>query len=644
MEETQHFDYRHHQLPSSATHIRLLKLHPSRSATTPESPDSQFHSPLACSLTVTPVSNAGAYKAVSYTWGTAERTSSLDISGVSFPITRALDTALRHLRSGQEPMTLWVDQICIDQSNHAEKADQVLLMSHVYMKAEQVLVWLGPSAGRSDELMDLWQRAGQQALNLGIDKLFTKDNFSALQDIMNDPASDHPLAKRYHELVDSARPDFEDLLQAMIDWNDRFWFRRVWTVQEFCLCPNTVFVCGYKMVQVELVRLACNIFTSAMKKSIRSRPVEDKGFQELVYKAQCHRTGPLLSTRKRRQDFNKGLGPGDELFYLLRKLFVQSDTMVTRNRDRIYGILGLAVDAEKLAIRPDYMSEDPGPIFTSVARKMIEHGRVEILSFSQFPKEDDLNHLPSWVPDWRPLLEPSYYTIFEGAEDHLLAASASTNVSLEPNQDPDVLSIRGYLVDTIEEVGDTWHASDTHVLRHKLLNTVVDFCSRSAIKNEPIYDNPGRRVEAVWRVPVGDLYWTQDTDHTRANRARTDNEYHDCIFILDLLAVWESLSPEERKTRFSEFDSRRFPSGSYQNNMNIMNGKKPYLTRKGYVGMCPEPAAEGDVVVVLKGGRLPYILRPGGDGNFAFVGEAYCDGVMDGEILQRSQEEVFCIR
>ncbi|RSL80766.1 hypothetical protein CEP51_006330 [Fusarium floridanum] len=639
------FDYASYSLPSAATHIRLIELFPSNPAATSESAGSHFSSHLSCHLIITPISEPKGYKAVSYTWGTSERTCSLDISGANLPITPALDTALRHLRRRDEPIILWVDQICIDQSNHVEKADQVLLMSDVYTKAEQVSVWLGPEADRSDELMDLWQKVGQRALDLGIQDYCTRERMPLLQNITKDPNFDHPLTKGYHELVALAKPQFEDLIQATVDWNDRFWFRRVWTVQELCLCQDTVFVCGYKVVQVELVRLACTILPTVMSQLIRSHPDSDVEFQELAYTALSQRARPLLSIRNRRQNFNKGLGEGDELLHLFQKLFVNSDTMATRSRDRIYGLLGLAVDAERLAIKPDYASEDPSPIFTEVARKMIHNGRLGLLSFSQFPKEHDLEHLPSWVPDWRPNLEASYYTITESGEDHLLAASGDTKVSLEQVQDPNILAVRGYLVDTIEEVGERWHSSNSHAHCQAHLSRIVDFCAKSTAKKEPIYDNDERRVEAVWRVPVGDLYWTKDTDHTRASRPRASDEYLDCLFILELLESWPDMSPEERAARFPELEARRFPSGSYRGNMAAMDGKKPYLTRKGYVGMCPSHAAEGDWVVIFMGGRIPFVLRPlEGSEEFTFVGEAYCDGVMDGEILKRVEERSFFIR
>jgi hypothetical protein len=40
---------------------------------------------------------------------------------------------------------LWIDAICINQSDNEEKSQQVRLMGEIYSKAEVVRVWLGPS-------------------------------------------------------------------------------------------------------------------------------------------------------------------------------------------------------------------------------------------------------------------------------------------------------------------------------------------------------------------------------------------------------------------------------------------------------------------------------------------------------------------
>jgi hypothetical protein len=76
-------------------------------------------------------------------------------------------------------------------------------------------------------------------------------------------------------------------------------------------------------------------------------------------------------------------------------------------------------------------------------------------------------------------------------------------------------------------------------------------------------------------------------------------------------------------------------------------------TTKGYYGLAPEKCKEGDLVVVLPGGNLPYIIRPvaststssqeleGGDRlrdnksltetRYTILGDSYVHGIMDGE-------------
>ena len=142
--EKQHpsdFDYDSYSLPSAATHIRLIELLPTSPATTSESADHHFSSHLSCHLTITPIFEPKAYKAVSYTWGTSERTCSLDISGTKLPITPALDTALRHLRRRDEPMVLWVDQICIDQSNRESRSSAPHVRRLHQSRASVDLAW-----------------------------------------------------------------------------------------------------------------------------------------------------------------------------------------------------------------------------------------------------------------------------------------------------------------------------------------------------------------------------------------------------------------------------------------------------------------------------------------------------------------------
>ncbi|KAF2842565.1 hypothetical protein M501DRAFT_917069, partial [Patellaria atrata CBS 101060] len=60
----------------------------------------------------------------------------------------------------------------------------------------------------------------------------------------------------------------------------------------------------------------------------------------------------------------------------------------------------------------------------------------------------------------------------------------------------------------------------------------------------------------------------------------------------------------------------------------------PFLGEKGFVGIGPRNVQKGDLVCVILGGRFPFILRRRSAPELAryeLVGEAYCDGIMDGE-------------
>ncbi|KAK4078973.1 hypothetical protein Trihar35433_78 [Trichoderma harzianum] len=76
------------------------------------------------------------------------------------------------------------------------------------------------------------------------------------------------------------------------------------------------------------------------------------------------------------------------------------------------------------------------------------------------------------------------------------------------------------------------------------------------------------------------------------------------------------------------------------------------VARKGYFVLRPGRLQENDVVVVLRGGTVPFLLRRvsvmgnGPEGGWVLVGECYVHGLMDGEKWETEgvEEEVFSIR
>jgi hypothetical protein len=65
------------------------------------------------------------------------------VNGKKMDVTQNLYEALLSIRLPRETRTVWADQICIDQSNTEEKNSQVPLMTFIYSRASDVLIWLG---------------------------------------------------------------------------------------------------------------------------------------------------------------------------------------------------------------------------------------------------------------------------------------------------------------------------------------------------------------------------------------------------------------------------------------------------------------------------------------------------------------------
>lgn len=83
------------------------------------------------------------YEALSYVWGDISAKEEAYCDGARIYLTANLASALRQLRPAKGKRVMWVDAICINQSDSEEKAHQIRLMGKMYQRAKCVLVWLG---------------------------------------------------------------------------------------------------------------------------------------------------------------------------------------------------------------------------------------------------------------------------------------------------------------------------------------------------------------------------------------------------------------------------------------------------------------------------------------------------------------------
>jgi hypothetical protein len=74
--------------------------------------------------------------------------------------------------------------------------------------------------------------------------------------------------------------------------------------------------------------------------------------------------------------------------------------------------------------------------------------------------------------------------------------------------------------------------------------------------------------------------------------------------------------------------------------VHMMQGRRPFMSSSGYVGLGPAGMLAGDLIVVLFGSHTPFILRSLEGNQYLLVGEAYVHGIMDGEYMDLEKEEV----
>jgi len=132
--------------------IRLLQVHS----------DKNLSKAVSCDLSVIDLDTDHApFATLSYVWNidTEEKRETILCGGQALSLTRNGHDALRHLREHLGPFAIWIDAICIDQTNHEEKLSQVRLMGSIYSKASIVYVWMGIGKNNSNRALNFIELA-----------------------------------------------------------------------------------------------------------------------------------------------------------------------------------------------------------------------------------------------------------------------------------------------------------------------------------------------------------------------------------------------------------------------------------------------------------------------------------------------------
>lgn len=190
---------------------------------------------LKCQLSDARFGDEGVeYEALSYVWGDATTTSHVEnltssTSSTYMPVASNLHHALLALRRSDVSRMLWIDALCIDQSNVQERGEQVAQMDRIFSKAMRALVWLGPSNDRSRSCIEVMRKLGALVVRA------SASGTSIEEANVPYPASDET------KLLD--------------DFYSRSWFWRLWCVQELVLSKSCLLVWGDATVDWTIVEM-----------------------------------------------------------------------------------------------------------------------------------------------------------------------------------------------------------------------------------------------------------------------------------------------------------------------------------------------------------------------------------------------------
>lgn len=105
-----------------------------------------------CKLIHVPIADSPKYNALSYVWGPQHDRKTIAINDKAFSVSVNLYDALCALFNCTEPHVVWIDAICINQKDDAEKVTQIPLMREIYSRAACVIAWVGREKDYSDTL------------------------------------------------------------------------------------------------------------------------------------------------------------------------------------------------------------------------------------------------------------------------------------------------------------------------------------------------------------------------------------------------------------------------------------------------------------------------------------------------------------
>ncbi|KAL2135317.1 hypothetical protein VTI74DRAFT_8970 [Chaetomium olivicolor] len=387
-------------LNRSCREIRLIRLH-----------ITDHNSLIQCDL-LPPVSLSnvkGEYSAISYCAGDPNNTRPILLNGARFNVFANLAHALDITRDfwtknfPDQPTSclIWADQICIDQTNLAERSHQVGFMPSIYSSAARTLVCLSTTTEHNNTRDIEWLLQLHATVPPGDDYYayyFRLEHHLRTQLLSRRPhhhhhttittTNDNPEGKHAKAFVSGWLAFYDTVFRSP-------WWLRTWVYQEFISSAHRGIHFLYGRASVAWSHVS-EVLPTLRKYRDLGHLGGSSGAELGARQAQVADVVDAVHffvVSKMRFD---RAGPCDLLELLARSRHLRS----TDARDRVYAFLGLV--REDYGIVPDYSPENGiERLLVDVARRVVMRDRtLDILSYACEARGDLSRRLPSRVPDW----------------------------------------------------------------------------------------------------------------------------------------------------------------------------------------------------------------------------------------------------
>lgn len=446
------------------------------------------------------------------------------------------------------------------------------------------------------------------------------------------------------------------------------WFTRMWVVQEVCLAPKAVILHRRCEMDWQDFSIAMHLLRACVTEegAVIPAPAAFDRACELVritgiYKA----AGTLTKTADQR------------ILFVSRLSLMLRGQKCSLEHDRVYALLNLQPEGSPFgSIVPDY-TKPVLQVFREFTAELLSRGIIDVLCDAGAWERNDVplmgfmlptsSLLPTWVPDLRQENRNSHlpwlkHYFRQRLASTLISDPAATPVTVVETGEGFGLNVEILVIDKIQAALEAPDFPPRKVYdpeRETSFDAVVKHVKKCRQLYESYRDPEGypfglsanaNAETAFWATLVSFSEYTGTPSSVLGMILLAEGlQDMSCQFqkhCLDDDGVFaggrESLDIEVRRRELLERleDSGNPDKGfefttalvMYDMIRAAMNGTRFIVTRTGFVGLAPPtPIFDRDVIAMIRGTRIPFILRPvsGRESSYTLVGSCYVYGLMD---------------